>query len=441
MKKIPRNLFTGILNNRKGVSAILVAIFLPVLIGFAALAIDVGYMYTTKNELQNIADAAALAGAGELGRIYLAMDPNLQAVYEIEEESEDEGRIKDAASDVAELNDAAGLSITIDDSDIFIGRWDFENRTFGALTEQPDAIRVIARRDSSGLGRGAVATFFARIFSIFGGSHDTFDASALATAALSGPSTMAEGEINAPVGLSKNNFPDNCGEIITFSGTKTSCAGWHNYFETKVSTSKMRDKQLNIIAGHTVPEGSGISPPDGIDNGVDWLDHYFGTTATPDVIGDININDEEKNEFNFIGGESSLFESIRLEWTGENNDQTPTLTGTGQIASFPALFDYFRMRDGDGDNSIWTATLPVYDDGETCDNPSGFTLLVGFAVAEIRGYRGPPYNEIDTLIWIVNPFDLIAVVAVEVLLETSRAPSPTWLSRKQNKTNSENSCQ
>ena len=42
---------------------ILVAISLVVLIGFAALAIDIGYFYHTKNQLQGAADAAALAGA------------------------------------------------------------------------------------------------------------------------------------------------------------------------------------------------------------------------------------------------------------------------------------------------------------------------------------------------------------------------------------------
>ena len=36
---------------------------LVVLIGFASLTIDVGYLYNVRAELQNTADAAALAGA------------------------------------------------------------------------------------------------------------------------------------------------------------------------------------------------------------------------------------------------------------------------------------------------------------------------------------------------------------------------------------------
>ncbi len=52
-----------------------------VLIGFAALAIDVGYYMVTRNELQNIADGAALAACSELGEIYRNMLPDDQSNY------------------------------------------------------------------------------------------------------------------------------------------------------------------------------------------------------------------------------------------------------------------------------------------------------------------------------------------------------------------------
>ena len=41
-------------------TAILVAVALMMLIGFAAMAVDVGYYMVTKNDLQDIADATAL---------------------------------------------------------------------------------------------------------------------------------------------------------------------------------------------------------------------------------------------------------------------------------------------------------------------------------------------------------------------------------------------
>lgn len=51
-----------------GAMLITTALFFIVLIGFAAVAIDVGHLLITRNELQNAADAAALAGANCLNK-------------------------------------------------------------------------------------------------------------------------------------------------------------------------------------------------------------------------------------------------------------------------------------------------------------------------------------------------------------------------------------
>lgn len=50
----------------RGAVAVYTAIILTVLIGFGALAVDIGYLYGVKNELHNAADAGALAGASKL---------------------------------------------------------------------------------------------------------------------------------------------------------------------------------------------------------------------------------------------------------------------------------------------------------------------------------------------------------------------------------------
>lgn len=57
-----------ILTGRRGSVAIIVGLSMFVLLGFAAFAIDFGYSYVVTNELQNAADAAALAGASVLFR-------------------------------------------------------------------------------------------------------------------------------------------------------------------------------------------------------------------------------------------------------------------------------------------------------------------------------------------------------------------------------------
>ena len=51
------------LGKQKGAMLITASLWLILLIGLAALAFDVGHLMIVRNELQNAADAAALAGA------------------------------------------------------------------------------------------------------------------------------------------------------------------------------------------------------------------------------------------------------------------------------------------------------------------------------------------------------------------------------------------
>ena len=54
----------------KGVIAILIALLLPIMIGFGAFAVDFSYRFLVRSELQNAADATALAAAACLfGRV------------------------------------------------------------------------------------------------------------------------------------------------------------------------------------------------------------------------------------------------------------------------------------------------------------------------------------------------------------------------------------
>jgi Flp pilus assembly protein TadG len=57
---------TKILKDRKGIAAVYIALIMFVLVAFVGLAIDIGYMYVAKGQLQNASDAAALAGASSL---------------------------------------------------------------------------------------------------------------------------------------------------------------------------------------------------------------------------------------------------------------------------------------------------------------------------------------------------------------------------------------
>lgn len=54
------------LREEKGAVAVIIAILVVVLVGFAALVVDVGAIYEERRQNQTVADAAALAGAQEL---------------------------------------------------------------------------------------------------------------------------------------------------------------------------------------------------------------------------------------------------------------------------------------------------------------------------------------------------------------------------------------
>src|SRR5450830_424967 len=52
--------------SQRGAVAIVVGLVIAVLVGFIGLALDGGHLYLTKTELQNSADACALAASYEL---------------------------------------------------------------------------------------------------------------------------------------------------------------------------------------------------------------------------------------------------------------------------------------------------------------------------------------------------------------------------------------
>jgi len=185
--RLPKNLISTI-NNQQGVVAILVCFAMLFLISFAALAVDIGYILTTKNELQNIADAAALSAARKLREIYAI--PRIY--YSSSECSDDCISVKDAAQSVASMNWAGGENggITILDSEIVIGTW--SNGGFTETHNYPHATKIIARRrDDISNSNLAVSTFFAKLLGI-----NSVDIQAMAIAAM------------PPVVISDEDAPD-----------------------------------------------------------------------------------------------------------------------------------------------------------------------------------------------------------------------------------------
>lgn len=341
------------LKDRRGATAIVVALVLAVLVGITALAVDIGYVAATKNELQNVADAAALAGARQLGAIYEGMSYKDQQTYVCE--GVDCENIVSAAQVVAQKNQAALKNITINVPDTFtndpggdlvIGQWHADTKSLTATLSRPDAVRVIARRDAS--INGPIATFFARIFEI-----NTVPVFADATAALTSQSTAPEGGLPLPVGISearfKNTGCDEEGYLIPPNirlyptNDDDSCGGWHTYttddpYNTNTDDFKKLLKDLKD-----------------------------GTFKSPVAIAG-------ETKFQFWGATSvAIFDDLIALFNAMKNLNPPNV-----------------ILDADTDPETWTTTVAVYGSPD-CKNPNQSMTIVGFAVVTITNVtKGPP---------------------------------------------------
>jgi Flp pilus assembly protein TadG len=168
-----------------GVVTVLVALTLPVLVGAAALAVDLAYLHVVRSELQNDADAAALAGARKL---YVSGASAL-----------DWAAASSTASSAIALNRASGHALA--NGQVQTGYWDTSQTTAGlqALPLTPsanDAPAVqVSLGKSDGQNQGPARTFLASMWGIvFAPVH------VIAVAGVSSPGSVA---LSFPVAISQ----------------------------------------------------------------------------------------------------------------------------------------------------------------------------------------------------------------------------------------------
>jgi Flp pilus assembly protein TadG len=258
---------TGLSSNERGSVAVMVAVTLPMLLGFAALTIDIGQALVAKNELQDVADAGALAGARRLGTIYQGLTPAQQVSYSMTNPAP----VYSEVQNVAIQNYGAGKAIAVDIGDIEIGQWNSTNKTLTVTTANPNAVRVTARLEN-GQTNGPVSTFLASIWNV-----SSVDVRATATAALTGVSTTNPGELETPFGISEFRFndPAYCNAPIKFYPTNdpASCGGWHTFTDSPPNANRLRQ----VIDG-MIPEPPTYTSP-GTQAGVTELEFVGGNIA------------------------------------------------------------------------------------------------------------------------------------------------------------------
>lgn len=156
---------------RRGVVAVQVGVVMIVLIGFAALTVDVGTLYNTRGDLQRCSDAASLAGASAF-----ATDAMMQWRLGTGSKSLVDTMAKTRVHEFAAKNGTFGQTTTkIASQDISVG-WIKANSPSEAIHSNRQAgdmpaVYVMSRRQEGEDTNGPIPLFFTGIFGkLFGES-------------------------------------------------------------------------------------------------------------------------------------------------------------------------------------------------------------------------------------------------------------------------------
>ena len=128
-----RESLPGLLRDERGAVAVIVMALLVAIIGFAALVIDIGWLFVVRGELQNAADAGALAGVVEL------------------------------VSSGEDYAQTMAVAFATEDGQFRLNRTTPEADAVDVIILGPETLGVKIRR-SAGTAAGPVPTIFARIW-------------------------------------------------------------------------------------------------------------------------------------------------------------------------------------------------------------------------------------------------------------------------------------
>jgi len=162
---------------RQGAVALLTAFLMVVVLAVVAFAVDLGYMIVVRIQLQNAADAAAMAGTSKLlDQSRLTVSPDQSTTM---------ANARAEAQRFSYANFGGGIALTLagnpsndPNGDIVCGYLSDPTNQNQALdyTQFPNSVRVRVRRDD--VTNGSLSLFFARVMGI---DHESLSATATAT--------------------------------------------------------------------------------------------------------------------------------------------------------------------------------------------------------------------------------------------------------------------
>jgi Flp pilus assembly protein TadG len=161
--------------NRRAAVVPMAALFMIFLVGMLAFSIDIGYICSVQAELQDAADAAALAGAQQLQDLFVQyyfpgqtqqQQIYLQATTNVNAYDPSLGNPVLMAQRFAAYNQAGGVYVQVPVTDISFSYYD--GTTFSSPSYAnnlfPNTVTVTTRRDNT--ANGPLGLFFGKIFGV-----------------------------------------------------------------------------------------------------------------------------------------------------------------------------------------------------------------------------------------------------------------------------------
>lgn len=256
--------------NERGVTALVVALILFPLICFAALGIDIAHLYVVRNELQNAADAGALAGARLLyccaedpGECDIDSGVNVQA----NERAYSTATANFSDNQPVEVNWSGGNSgdvqrghwnpldqtFTPNDSTALVDLWGVSAEDLYGNSDFINAVRVRTRREAT-----PAESFFARVF-----GYDGFSLSAEAIAYRGFAGDLYRFDVDQPIAICRESilqpngdYSCNIGRMINSgqNDLNNETGGWTNFNQNDACTGGANASVSELICGDGNPE-------------------------------------------------------------------------------------------------------------------------------------------------------------------------------------------
>lgn len=331
----PQPLTAGNRSRRRGAAVVLTAVCLTVLIGVAALAVDMGILYNVKAELQRTADSAAMAAAWQL------LDPErLMGLPDMTEEIN--AAIGEACA-YAARNKVAGSAPSLRSGDVVVGYLSNPNNLSEKVTvgdpSTYNSVEVLVRRDS--LQNGPIPLLFGQIFGL-----NSADVSARATAVFKDGvigfrTTSATDTVDMlPFALHINSWNNLIGRV----GTVTDNYSYDKATQTVTNTPD-NIPELNLYPG----AGTDQLPPGNFGT-VDLGAPTNSTTAiSRQIVYGLNAAD-----LAYFGGEIKLGSDGTLLLNGDTGLSAGFSDELAAIIGQKRIIPLFSQVQGNGENAMFT---------------------------------------------------------------------------------------